>query len=181
MTKSHKTVLSRLISESGATVSEQQSAQSAVDALLDRAAAATDGDQIFSLVRQAQGVVNSLLRDQQIDIQLQAHHIERVAEHVETFIETKRGRLHIPARYRHEVEGWVGDQAKASNVSPAELERRRSELVGLIRDQLLDDKRVHFEAKLAEIEIAILTRPAHIRAHQEERRQELGAYEPRRQ
>jgi hypothetical protein len=177
----NRAVLFRLIENSGATLSEQGSARSAVDALLDRALAETDGDKIFSIVRQAQGVVNRLLKDRNIDIQLQTHHIERVAEHVETFLETKLGRIYIPAQYRRSVDEWVKNQSKNSNLSPAELEQRRLELIGLIRHQLLDDKRVHFEAKLEEIELAILTQPVHTRAHQEERRQELSTYEPENQ
>jgi hypothetical protein len=168
-------VLFELIEESGASSSEQQSAKSAVTSLLERALAATDGDRIFSLVRQAQGVVNALLRDQEIDIQLQAHHIERVSEHVETFVETKRGRLYIRAPYRRAVDEWIN---KSKGLSAKEKRERRAEMIGLLRDQLMDDRQVHFEETLEEVEIIIMTQHAHVRAHQAERREAQTIYTP---
>jgi hypothetical protein len=168
-------VLFELIEKSGTSSSEQQSAKSAVTGLLERAMAATDGDRIFSLVRQAQGVVNAILRDQEIDIQLQSHHIERVSEHVETFVETKRGRLYIQAPYRRAVDEWI---KKLKGLSAKEKVERRAEMIGLFRDQLMDDRQVHFEEKLEEVEIIIMTQRSHIEAHQAEKREALTTYTP---
>lgn len=162
-------VLFSLIKRSSAPPTEQRDAKAAVDGLLGEASEQRDGDRIYSKVRQAQGVVNSLLRQHQVDIQLQTHHIERVAENVDTFVETKRGRLYIPVRYKRAVEEWVSN---LGGLSTSEIETQRRELVGLIRDQLLDDRRVHFEKKLEEINLAIVTREQHARIHREEREQE---------
>jgi hypothetical protein len=73
------------------------------------------------------------------------------------------------------VDEWI---KKLKGLSAKEKVERRAEMIGLFRDQLMDDRQVHFEEKLEEVEIIIMTQRSHIEAHQAEKREALTTYTP---
>ena len=116
-------------------------------------------------LQQAGGVVNSLYPGSRPV--LVVHHEQEVAEHPDTFVETRLGRIYVPRGLRQQVRSRV---QQVAGLTPAQREARYQELVTLIRQQILDDKRIGTEEVLREIDLVALTERAHVEVHRRRRR-----------
>jgi hypothetical protein len=141
-------------------------AMAAVSALCSDALTATSGDEITRVMARISGEVNQELRNSGSMVTVNAHHIDRVSQQIATFVATKRGRLYLRARFRRDIAAWVQNHATLTGDA---LETARREIVGLLRDQLLDDRMTSLDEPMSEIEMVVAESGPHRRLHAAER------------
>jgi hypothetical protein len=154
-------VFEHFIASSTATLMEKDTVRKRVDELLQSALAATDGDRIFDKLQDAGAEVNALyptvLRGPVF-----IHHLPGVAEHQDTFIRTRRGRIRVKKAIRDQIKDSV---QKIAGLTPTEREDRIRELTNLAREQILDMKTTGRELPLEEVEMLTVTERHHIEIH----------------
>ena len=100
-----RAVLLRFIDVSPATAARKATVTGLVEGLVDQAAAAKNGDEIYRHLQQAGGIVNSLYPGAGRTIVV--HHEQEVAEFPDTFVETRRGRIYIKKELKTQVKARV--------------------------------------------------------------------------
>jgi hypothetical protein len=136
-------------------------ALSTIDKLLYRALQETTGDDLSKRMASVSGVANDALRSAGSSTVVNAHHVQRVAEQPGTFPETRKGRLHIPKEYEDAIRDWV-------EKNPKHTKSEQSELIAILRGQLMNDRHLNLERPLEEVEMVISTATAHGALHKNE-------------
>lgn len=81
--------------------------------------------------------------------------------HPGTFPETRKGRLYIPKKYRDAIDQWV-------KKNPKQPKSARTDIIDILRSQLMEDKHLNLEVPLEEVEMIVSTATAHRALHKKE-------------
>jgi hypothetical protein len=137
-----------------------------INDLLDEALQARSGDEISRVMAKVSGAVNEHLKSAGSSVRVAAHHVDRVAEQVITFVNTKWGRLYIRKRYCDAIAKWVSDNA---HLGADVVEKHRKEIVAELRNQLIDDMLTSLDEPLEEVDMVVATSGKHRALHAAER------------
>jgi hypothetical protein len=159
----------------------KKKAHALVDAKIDQALKATDGDQIFRIITSVQTTVNDLLKGRVVAVTmkragfakgLETHHAPEVHEYPYTYPKEFRKRVDIPEKWRVEIETWARELVKTVKSRKERARRRKAyvaKLSRVVRDSLTErkaDQPHRSRAVLEEVEMFVLTQPSHKAHHQ---------------
>ncbi len=142
--------------------SAADTALKAIDSVLKAALAETTGDGITNRMASVAGIANAALAQGNTGTVLNAHHVQQVAPNKATFPATGTKRQNIPREYKRAITAWERQQKKAGVKN---LQSKKEELVGLLRQQLFDSKVTSTRKPLTMVDIIIATAQSHRAAH----------------
>ncbi|HWD28614.1 MAG TPA: DUF4157 domain-containing protein [Rhizomicrobium sp.] len=152
-----------VFAESNVPAAAADSALATIDSLLAGALAATTGDAITAKMASVGGVANRALKKAGSGTELNAHHVQQVAENRGTFPKTAARRQNIPLPYQNMIKKWVGDQKKAGVKG---LKTKANQVKALLKAQLFDQRNPNApDGPVDLVEMIITTERAHSAAH----------------